>query len=1026
MSGDVQPAGQVFESQNQPEHFALELAEAWQAAAQALNSSASLDEALTVLLEQLRRIVPFDSGCVILVDGEIASIKVWLGYHNFIDPQAISQVKFDVRDNLTVGEVIRSGKPLMMRNVQQDPRWLAMQVSNHIQSWLGLPLKVRDQVIGLLSLDRISPDGFSETEMLMAHAFSLHASTAIQSVRLIEAEEQRSAELLAVRLAALSLSSSLELRTVLHSILESTLKLLPGTHEAQIYLYQSDEHGEHVTFGASLGSGGQHGQFIPDERARQIVLEVARSGSSLTMPDAPMDSVHATHAADSTLEGSVIGLPLIISQRVLGVMIISYPRGHVFSEAELRVLSMLGDQAAIAIQNASLFEQAEVERRRLRLLYDLGHELRSSLNQDEILSRAIRLTCHSFGGLIGDAYLWNENSHRLELRAVYGLEVSSLAELNDRLNMTPGKGLAGWVATNLQPVFVSDVSQEPRWWSVAGLDDQVRSAIMAPILDEFGLMGVLAVLHRQTDAFTSDHLELLVVICQQVALALSNAERYQQVQNLVEKLAAEQYRLESLLEHLPVGVFLLDENHHLLIANNLARKLLNYLETSELGGRLTRLGSYLVDDLIARPDGAPPVEIILSRSPRLVVEVEARRLGGEALQWAIAIRDVTQERENQERIRMQERLATVGQMAAGIAHDFNNILAAILVYTDLLSGDKNLADSSRDRLKIIEEQVQRAASLIRQVLDFSRRSVMEQSPMDLLPFLKELTKLLGRVLPETIQIESSFEPGMFFVNGDPTRLQQVFMNLVLNSRDAMPEGGLLRLEMSRFSLKAGDASPHPELFLGDWIRIAIIDSGTGIPQEVLPRIFDPFFTTKSVGQGTGLGLSQVYGIIKQHGGFIDVQSKIGEGTCFTLYLPAMLLVREETEYSRALPELQGEGRTLLIVEDDPTTRSALSDLLRAYEFKVLAASNGQEALQIFEEHNQIIPLVITDVVMPGMGGPTLYKQIQERWPKVKVLFVTGHPLDVESQALLEKGHVHWLQKPFSMQEFGFTLRELLS
>lgn len=487
---------------------------------------------------------------------------------------------------------------------------------------VGIALKVRDQVIGLLSLDRISPDGFNETEMLMAHAFSLHASTAIQSVHLIEAEEQRSAELLAVRLAALSLTSSLELRTVLHSILKSALKLLPGTHEAQIYLYQSDERGEHVTFGASLGSGGQHSQFLPDDCARQIVLEVARSGSPLTMPDASMDPVHATLAADLTLVGSFISLPLIIIQRVLGVMIISYPRGHVFSEAELRVLSMLGDQAAVAIQNASLFEQAEVERRRLRLLYDLGHELRSSLNQDEILSRAIRLTCHSFGGLIGVAYLCNENSDQLELRTVYGIETGSLAELNDRLSLTPGKGLAGWVAVHLQPVIVPDVTQEPRWLPVTGLDDQVRSAIMAPILDEFGLMGVLAVLHRQTAAFTSDHLDLLVAICQQVALALSNAERYQQVQNLVEKLAAEQYRLESLLEHLPVGVFLLDENHHLLIANNLARKLLNYLETSELGGRLTRLGSCLVDDLIARPDGAPPVEIILSRSPRLVVEVK--------------------------------------------------------------------------------------------------------------------------------------------------------------------------------------------------------------------------------------------------------------------------------------------------------------------------------------------------------------------------------------------------------------------
>jgi signal transduction histidine kinase len=1024
MSGDPQTVNPMPAPQDQVGGFVHALAEAWQAATQALVASASLDEALGGLLEQLRRVVPFDSGCVILVEGEVASVKVWKGYHDFAEPQAISQVKFEVSHNLTVGEVVRSGEPLMILDVQQDPRWRVMKVSDHIQSWLGVPLKVRDQVIGLLSLDRITPDGFSEPEQLMAQAFALHASTAIQNVRLIEAEEQRSAELLAVRQAALSLSSSLELRTVLHSVMESALKLLPGAQAAQIYLYQSDELGEHVTFGAAWGPGEQS-QFIPEACARQIVLDVAHAGASLVIPDISADPAHAA-AADLRLEGSVVSLPLTISQRLLGVMLLGYPLRHVFSEAELRVLSMLSDQAAIAIQNASLFEQAELERRRLRLLYDLSHALRLSLNQDEILSQAARLTCQSFGGLIGVAYLFHPQSSRLDLRALFGIEVGSLAEMNERLKLTPGKGLAGWVAETLQPVIASDVSQDPRWWPVPGFDEQARSAIMAPILDEFGLMGVLAVLHDRPAAFTPDSLDLLVAVCQQAALALSNAERYRQVQVLVEKLAAERYRLESLLERLPVGVLLLDENHNLLVANFLARQLLSFLQTNEQGGKLTYLGSYPLAELMTQSADAPPVEIILSRSPRLVVEAEARSLGGDQPQWAVAIRDVTQEREDQEQIRMQERLATVGQMAAGIAHDFNNILAAILVYTDLLSADKNLAGSSRDRLRIIEEQVQRAASLIRQVLDFSRRSVMEQSPMDLLPFLKELAKLLGRVLPETIRIESAFEPGMFFVNGDPTRLQQVFMNLVLNSRDAMPEGGLLRLEMSRLSLKMGAPSPFPELFPGDWIRIDVIDTGMGMSPEVLPKIFDPFFTTKSVGQGTGLGLSQVYGIVKQHGGCIDVKSTLGEGTHFTIYLPALVLVREEVEYVRELPELRGGGQTLLIVEDDPTTRGALTDLLRAYEFRVLAARNGQEALELFEAHSEIIPLVITDVVMPGMGGPALYQQLQERWPKVKVLFVTGHPLDAENQALLEKGHVHWLQKPFSVQEFGVTLRELLS
>jgi signal transduction histidine kinase/CheY-like chemotaxis protein len=472
-------------------------------------------------------------------------------------------------------------------------------------------------------------------------------------------------------------------------------------------------------------------------------------------------------------------------------------------------------------------------------------------------------------------------------------------------------------------------------------------------------------------------------------------------------------------------VLVLDADCRLIIVNSIGREVLGVLETGELGLALSHLGPLSLDALFTHRDDPLPVEVNLPGPPHRVFEFQLRALGIDRPQWVITIRDVTQERQNQARIQMQERLATVGQLAAGIAHDFNNIMAAILVYTDLLKRDLDLFPAARERLVIIQQQVQRAASLIRQILDFSRRSVMEQSTLDLLPFIKELDKLLARVLPETIRLDLTYQPEVYLVNADPTRLQQVFMNLAVNARDAMPNGGALCFELSRLSLQPLDVPPTPYLPAGDWIVITVTDTGSGISTEVMPHIFEPFFTTKPVGQGTGLGLAQAYGIIKQHGGYIDVRSRVGEGTSFIIYLPALPAPEIEAPRTDERAAMDGQGEVILVVEDDEVTRDALRALLESENYAVLTASNGVEALRIYVQQSVNIDLVISDVVMPEMGGVALYHQLRERWPQVKMLFITGHPLQEENQALLEESRVSWLQKPFSVADFGHAIQTLL-
>ena len=284
--------------------------------------------------------------------------------------------------------------------------------------------------------------------------------------------------------------------------------------------------------------------------------------------------------------------------------------------------------------------------------------------------------------------------------------------------------------------------------------------------------GVMNVVYADPHAVAATELHVLNLLGDQAALAMENARRYQDVDRLVSLLASEQYRLEGLIEMLPVGVLLLDSDHNLLVTNSLAREFIRVLAPQDSGQTLPRLSELPITEILARHTEALPIEIVLDAPPASrIFEVQAQYIATDMPQWVVILRDITQEREIQDRVQMQERLATVGQLAAGIAHDFNNIMAAIVVYADLLLMDKGLSPSSRERLIIIQQQVERAASLIRQILDFSRRSVMEQSSLDLLPLLKEIEKLLARTLPETVSVQLSYQDGEYSLIADPTRMR---------------------------------------------------------------------------------------------------------------------------------------------------------------------------------------------------------------------------------------------------------------
>jgi two-component system cell cycle sensor histidine kinase/response regulator CckA len=390
------------------------------------------------------------------------------------------------------------------------------------------------------------------------------------------------------------------------------------------------------------------------------------------------------------------------------------------------------------------------------------------------------------------------------------------------------------------------------------------------------------------------------------------------------------------------------------------------------------------------------------------------------------IRDVSSKRDAYKREQLQNRLAAVGQLAAGIAHDFNNILGTIILYSELMLKGEALPLKDRERLETIFNQAQRGANLTAQILDFGRKSVMELHQIDLIPFFKDLENLLSRTLPENVKMTFSYNGGNnYFVKADPTRMQQIIMNLALNSRDAMPNGGELKIDVNQITVEEG-AAAYRDMQPGEWIRIRVIDTGHGISRDIMAHIFEPFFTTKPSGQGTGLGLAQVYGIVKQHDGYIEADSEVSVGTTFTIYFPA---VTEEVSRSldvETTPAPSGSGETILVVEDDHATRMAIREILTSMGYEVMHVADGMEALNTLEIEHSNIKLIISDLVMPNLGGRDLYDAVVDRYPQMKMIIMTGYPLGTHTRELLDRRRVTWLQKPLTTDSLSEAVRQMLA
>jgi len=507
-----------------------------------------------------------------------------------------------------------------------------------------------------------------------------------------------------------------------------------------------------------------------------------------------------------------------------------------------------------------------------------------------------------------------------------------------------------------------------------------------------------------------------------------------------ERVESAEQHFRRFFEAAPIGIVLLDVKGIVVEGNPAFRVLTETVVDSAIGSH--------VSELVVEPDREVLTEKLAqaSASDLAPKPLEMKLLGGErvanfyisgvesadgtANSMLIHIIDTSAQRQLEVQFAQSQKMQAVGQLAGGIAHDFNNLLTAMIGFCDLLLLRHQVGDQSYSDISQIKQNANRAAGLVRQLLAFSRQQTLRPKVTDLTEVLAELSNLLRRLIGETIELEIKHERDLWLVKVDQSQFEQVVINLAVNARDAMSGDGKLSFKTENYTVRVRGQDAHELVPIGDYIKIKVSDTGTGIPKGVIEKIFDPFFTTKKVGEGTGLGLSTVYGIIKQTGGFIFVKNNEDVGTTFEIFLPKISEAAQITDIAAVEPQkkhkdLSGVG-TILLVEDEDPVRLFAARALQNKGYEVLQADCGETALDLALDYDGEIDLLITDVVMPNMDGPTLVKNITKEKPDLRVIFISGYAEDAFRKDLdFDINNIEFLPKPFSLKEIAEKVKDVL-
>jgi PAS domain S-box-containing protein len=770
------------------------------------------------------------------------------------------------------------------------------------------------------------------------------------------------------------------------------------------------------------------------------------SGRTPLMAEVLQDGLPRFHA-DAGASTAV--LPLLTSGRPLGVLELRFPHRRRFSRDDRGYMVALAGQGARALERSLLYEAERAARRnaeeageRLAFLAQASEVLGSSLDYKATLATVARLAVPRLADWCAVDVMDEGRLKRLAIAHADPARVDEVWEMSRRYAELPGDPVPHAIAT-AQPHLVAEIPDQLLRAFARDADHLerlrrfgLRSLLIVPLPARNRVLGAITfVMAESGRRYTTAELPLAQDLARRAALAVDNARLFEEAEGALRTRNETLALLDTVFGGAPVGLAFVDRELRFVRVNDALAALAG--ARGDLLGRtpaeaLGTVGEWLEGSFR---------RVLETGAPVLEQEVRATREGRDllalasfypvpgrdgAVEWVGAVvLDVTERRRADELVLQSQRMEAVAKVAGGVAHEVNNMMTVISGFSGFLQealepGDSRLADVAE-----IRKAAERAAGITRQLLAYSRQQVLQPRAVELDRLIESRVPMLERLVGPDIRVRWRPHPAVPLVRADPAQLEQVLVNLALNARDAMPRGGELRLDIEPATLESQAAEPgRPAVPAGRYARIAVTDTGIGMSAETRARAFEPFFTTKRPGEGTGLGLATVYGIVKQSDGFIWCHSEPGRGTTFEIFLPERVGLPEPAERSGPAPAAAGGGETVLVVEDEEAVRRMAVRTLAARGYRVLEACDAEQALASEPGWGRI-DLLVTDVVMPGAGGRELAAALGARRPGLRLLYISGYTDDeVTRRGLLDSG-VPFLEKPFEAEGLARRVREVL-
>jgi PAS domain S-box-containing protein len=998
------------------------------------------DELLAIILDELRHLLGVTATSAWLVDPQTEELVCRQATGPY--SEIVQRWRLSSGQGLA-GWVVERGESLNVSDARGDERHyteIDEQTGLTLCSILTVPLRSKQRVIGVLQLVDSEIGLFDNADLTLLEPLAASAAIAIENARLYQQAQYQIAERKRAEEALRNAHDELERR-----VAERTVELT-GANAAL-----RQEIAERKKTGKALRQSEQRYKQLLESVTDYVYIVTVEDGQPVATSHSPSCLAVTGYTSAEYEINPYLWYEMIYEadREVVMIQTAKVISGEETSPIEHRIIHKNGtrrwvrntsvarkDKHGRIVAYDGLITDITERKRAEQEIYRRNQELElfnrliaasaAGSEPEVILETACRELAITFNVPQATAALLNEEKTAAEVVAEYRIKDRPTV-LHETISVA-NSPLLQYLLTHKGPLAVDDAQNDPRLTSIHNLMCQrgVVSLLIIPLIIGREVVGSLNLDAVKTRHFTAEEISLAWSVADQLSGALAQA-----------RLNKDRQLLGVAIEQTAEAVVITDTEGAILYVNSAFEQITGYKRAEVIGQnpRILRSGKHndaFYQELWStlktgqvwqgrfvnkKKDGA------LYTIDTTITPV--RDGSGAIVNYVDVHRDVTQQLLLEEQYRQAQKMEAIGRLTGGIAHDFNNLLTAINGYAELTQMRLPPDSPLQSLVDNILQSGQRAANLIRQLLAFSRKQVIELKILDLKDIVAELYKLLKRIISEDIELITTLAPDLWPVKADPAQIEQVIVNLAVNARDAMPDGGKLTIAADNVVLDEDDVAGRLELRPGEYILLSVSDTGVGMSEAVQTHIFEPFFTTKEQGKGTGLGLATVFGIVKQSGGDIRVCSEEGVGTTFKVFLPRVLEIATPLTQQEQRLNLPRGAETVLLVEDDPGVREMITKTLSHQGYTVLEVPDGQQALDLIQEYDEKIDLLLTDVVMPQMSGTSLADQLRFVRPETRVLFTSGYADKVVvHHDTLEEG-IAFLQKPFSAVTLTCKVREVL-